>query len=329
MDGDTGACLYGKNIHNRSLIASTTKIMTAVVVLESMNVDEMISIPKEAVGVEGSSLYLKEGEQITVLDLLYGLMLMSGNDAAEALAGILTGNREDFIALMNRKAAELSLFDTAFANPHGLQAEGHYSTALDLARLMAAAMENEVFREISQTVSCKKVGRQMNNHNKLLGLYDGCVGGKTGYTRNAGRCLVTAAERQGRRLIAVTMQAPDDWNDHATLYDGVFSGMEQAELCQLGTVDEIPIAGGGSCRLYAEAGFSMSLLSGEADKVSVTIHGARMAYGPIMAGDLYGHLNVRLGEQVVFTTPLYYEKEIPAVEKTSVWRSIRQWWRGL
>ena len=308
-------------------MASTTKIMTALVAMELYDIHAWVEIRPEWTGIEGSSMYLKSGEKMQIIDLLYGLLLMSGNDAAEALAGIWTGNREDFIAVMNRKAEMLGLSDTAFVNPHGLEAEGHYSTALDLARLMAVAMTNEVFREITGTASCQRAGRYMRNHNKLLTLYNGCIGGKTGYTRKAGRCLVTAAEQQGRMLIAVTLQAPDDWSDHTILYDAAFSDMEQVQIFQRGIVGRIAVAGGGNCPLYAEADYSIALLSGEARNTFVDIHGPRLVYRPVKAGEQYGYLNVRLGEQVVFTTPLYYENEIPATVKASVWSMIRQWLR--
>ncbi len=302
--------------------------MTALVALEIYDPETWVEIKHEWTGIEGSSMYLKPGEQVQVIDLLYGLLLMSGNDAAAALAGILTGDRADFVALMNHKAEELGLFDTAFSNPHGLEAEGHYSTALDLARIMAAAMENEIFREITGTVSCQRAGRVMGNHNKLLQSYEGCIGGKTGYTRKAGRCLVTAAQREERMLIAVTLQAPDDWNDHAALYDSVFSELKRAEICQRGRVHEVPVAGGGRCGIYEEEDFSIALLPGEAEELSVKIYGPRLVYGPVHAGELYGFRSVRLGEHVLFETPLYYENEIPAAERFSRWREICRWLRS-
>lgn len=324
----TEQVLFEKNGREVHSMASTTKIMTALVALEIYDPESWVEIRPEWTGIEGSSMYLKPGEQLQIIDLLYGLMLMSGNDAAAALAGMLTGTEADFVSLMNRKAEELGLTDSSFANPHGLEEEGHYSTAFDLARLMAEAMENPIFREITGTESCQRANRVMGNHNKLLRLYEGCIGGKTGYTRKAGRCLVTIAEREGRQLIAVTMQAPDDWKDHATLYDSVFSRLERAELCRRGIAAKIPLAGGGGCGVYADEEYSLALLPGEMKKIKTEIHGARMIYGPANAGAHYGHLIVRMGEQVVFTTPLYYEKDIPAPQSASRWEAFCGWLRS-
>ena len=219
LDASSGRVLYEKDACDRSLIASTTKIMTALVVCERCNLADRVKIPAEAVGIEGSSLYLKEGEVLTVQDLLYGLMLHSGNDAAVALAIYCGGTEADFVAMMNEKASRLGLGDTHYANPNGLDHDGNYSTALDLARLAAYALENEDFL---RTVSCKTVtigNRSLRNHNRLLFSYDGAIGVKTGYTKAAGRILVSAAERDGRRLVAVTINAPNDWNDHTALLD--------------------------------------------------------------------------------------------------------------
>ena len=175
--------------------------------------------PPEAAGIEGSSLYLKAGDTRSVRELLYGLMLRSGNDAAAALAVCCDGSVEAFVARMNTRARELGLRQTHFANPSGLDDEDHYSTARELALLARAAMENRTFREVVSTRSITIDGRTMTNHNKLLWRYEGALGVKTGYTRTAGRILVGAAERDGRRLIAVTIADPNDWADHAALYD--------------------------------------------------------------------------------------------------------------
>lgn len=212
--------LLEKNADEKSLIASTTKIMTALVVAENCNEADPVRIPPEAVGIEGSSMYLKEGEVLSVQDLLYGLMLQSGNDAAVALAIYCGGSVEGFVDLMNEKAKELSLTQTHFANPNGLDHDDNYSTARDMAVLTQYALENPVFAELVDTKTATVGGgRCLTNHNKLLWRYDGCIGVKTGFTRAAGRILVSAAERNGRRLVVVTIGAPDDWNDHAKLLD--------------------------------------------------------------------------------------------------------------
>ena len=217
LDADTGQVLYEKNGDERMLIASTTKIMTALVVLEQESLDDTITVT-QAHMAEGSSMYLKPGETVRVEELLYGLLLCSGNDAALALADHC-GGLERFVAEMNRKAAELGMTGTSFANPNGLDQEGHYSTARDMARLAACAVKNETLVRLCSTRSVTVGGRTMTNHNRLLRSIDGCIGLKTGYTRAAGRTLVSCVRRKGRTLVAVTLQDGNDWADHAALYE--------------------------------------------------------------------------------------------------------------
>ena len=223
LDGTTGECLYEKNGDQRALIASTTKIMTGLLVCEAGDLDRTVTVPETAAGTEGSSMYLKSGETLTRRELLYGMMLHSGNDAALTLAISISGSEAAFVRQMNRRACALNLTQTHFANPHGLDSGENYSTALDLARLAQAALQNEQFRAVVSTKTITCAGRMLTNHNKLLWRYDGCIGVKTGYTRHAGRILVSAAERSGRMLIAVTISDPDDWRDHVSLLDYGFA----------------------------------------------------------------------------------------------------------
>lgn len=234
MDAKTGRVLYEKAADEKSLVASTTKIMTGLLVCERGNLDEALAVPQQAVGVEGSSMYLKAGERVTVRDLLYGMMLRSGNDAATALALHLSGSIPAFAAQMNLRAQQLGLTGTHFENPHGLDSEQNYSTARDLARLACAALENETFCQIVSTKTVCAAGRSLTNHNKLLWRYDGAIGVKTGYTMAAGRILVSAAQRDGRTLIAVTIADPDDWRDHARLLDYGFSCIAARVLAEQG-----------------------------------------------------------------------------------------------
>ena len=217
LDADTGQVLYEKNGDEQMLIASTTQIMTALVVLEQAGLDDTVTVTRDHMA-EGSSMYLKPGETVRVEELLYGLLLCSGNDAALALTAC-AGGPEPFVALMNEKAAALGMTRTSFANPNGLDAEGHYSTARDMAVLAAAAMEEPTFRRICSSRSVTIGQRTMENHNRLLRQVEGCIGLKTGYTKAAGRTLVSCAERCGCRLIAVTLRDSDDWADHAALYE--------------------------------------------------------------------------------------------------------------
>lgn len=217
MDADMGQVLYEKNGDRQMLIASTTKIMTALVVLEHAAPDDVITVTPNHMA-EGSSMYLRAGETVRVEELLYGLLLCSGNDAALALTEC-AGGLTPFVALMNEKAAALGMAHTSFANPNGLDADGHYSTARDMAVLAAAAVENPTFRRICSSRSVTIGQRTMENHNRLLRQMEGCIGLKTGYTRAAGRTLVSCTERDGCRLVAVTLQDGNDWADHAALYD--------------------------------------------------------------------------------------------------------------
>ncbi len=264
MDAGSGRVLFEKQADARSLIASTTKIMTAVVVAEQCSLDERVRIMPEAVGVEGSSMYLREGEVLSVRELLYGLLLRSGNDAAVALAIHCAGSVEEFAQRMNEKAAGLGLTGTHFVNPNGLDAEEHYSTARDLARLAAYAMENDALRAITSTKSVVFGERSLTNHNKLLWRYEGAIGVKTGYTKAAGRILVSAAERDGRRLVAVTINAPDDWNDHTALLDYGFGQFTVRRLLAQGEyVGAVPLLSGGQVALTAAEEFCYPLLPDE------------------------------------------------------------------
>ena len=244
MHADSGRVLYEKNADEHMLIASTTKIMTAIVVLEHCELDDLVEVDSRSAGIEGSSMYLKAGESYTVEDLLYGLLLVSGNDAASALALHVADSMEEFAELMNAKAAELGMTESSFKNAHGLDEEGHYSTARDMAKLAAYCMGNEDFARIAGTVS-HTVGEQtLVNHNRLLREYDGCLGLKTGYTMAAGRTLVTCAERDGARYVCVTLNDPDDWDDHKALYDWAFANYSFAEVIPAGLSYEVPLISG-------------------------------------------------------------------------------------
>lgn len=224
MDADSGEILFEKDAGRCMRIASTTKIMTALVALERAKLTDTITVTASHM-VEGSSMYLKPGETVTVEELLYGLMLCSGNDAALALADCC-GGLDAFVQAMNEKAAALGMKDTSFANPNGLDDENHYSTARDMAVLAVYAAEDPTFRRICSTKTATVGGRSMTNHNKLLRQIEGCIGMKTGYTKAAGRTLVSCAERQGRRLVAVTLCDGNDWADHKTLYEMGFAAYE-------------------------------------------------------------------------------------------------------
>ncbi len=325
LDAQTGRVLLERNADKRSLIASTTKIMTALVVCEQCNVLDRVRIPKEAVGIEGSSMYLQEGEILTVQELLYGLMLRSGNDAATALAIYCGGTVEGFAQLMNDKAHRLQLRDTHFENPHGLDSPGHYSTARDLGVLTAYAMKNPIFAKTVSTKSVTIGDRVLQNHNKLLWQLDGADGVKTGYTKAAGRILVSSATRQGRRLVAVTLNAPNDWADHKAMMEMGFRDYQVQTLIlkgqQLGTAE---IAGGAAktVPLLADGDFSYAMARGE--KVDVILPEPGFAYAPVDRNQEAGFAHILVDGCPVGKVPLVYGAcvEQQVTPKTSVWDKI-------
>lgn len=230
IEQESGRVLYEQNPDEERLIASITKIMTAVVALERGE-PQMEYTVTAADMAEGSSMYLRPGDVLRLEELLYGLMLVSGNDAALAVAHCVCGGLEDFVALMNETAARLGMTHSHFANPNGLDAEGHYSSARDMALLAAYALENQDFRRIVSTASITIGERYLANHNKLLRLCEGCVGVKTGFTKAAGRTLVSAASREGMTLVCVTLNDGDDWNDHMNLIDYGFANYRLETEC--------------------------------------------------------------------------------------------------
>lgn len=221
-------------------MASTTKIMTCLVILDKLPLDKIVTVDKRAVGVEGSSMYLFENEKITVENLLYGLMLSSGNDAATALALECSGSIEGFAKLMNEKAKQIGLIDTSFTNPHGLDDENHYTTAFELALITAKALENETFKKIVSTkthymTTSTGTVRYLSNHNRLLSSFDSAIGVKTGFTKKSGRCLVSAAQKGDETYIAVTLKAPNDWTDHKNMLTFAFDNFDSIEIASKGT----------------------------------------------------------------------------------------------
>ncbi len=325
LDAVSGRVLYEKQPDARSLIASTTKIMTALIVCEQCNVLDRMRIPKEAVGIEGSSMYLREGEVLTLQELLYGLMLSSGNDAAVALAIYCGGTVEGFAELMNDKARVLGLTGTHFENPNGLDSPGHYSTARDLAVLAAYAMENPIFYK---TVSAKnvKVGqRYLTNHNKLLWRVEGADGVKTGFTKAAGRILVSSATRGGRRLIAVTINAPDDWNDHTAFLEEGFSRYAQKRIVSAGqTVGTLAVAGGKNGRVAVLAAENFDYALAPEEQPQLALPGPGFVYAPAVEGAEAGYVYVLIQGKAVGKVPVVYGATIEQMpeEEKSFWQRV-------
>lgn len=325
LDAATGRVLYAKQADSQGLIASTTKIMTALVVCEQTNVLDRMKIPSEAVGIEGSSMYLQEDEVLTIQELLYGLMLHSGNDAAVALAIYCGGTVEGFVQMMNDKAHLLGMNNTHFENPNGLDSPGHYSTARDLAVLTSYAMKNPIF---SKTVSTRTVNisnRSLKNHNRLLWRVDGVDGVKTGYTKAAGRILVSTALRDGRRLIVVTMNDPNDWQDHERLLSDGFDQYKVEKIISRGDcLGYADVVGGeyDCVTLIASEDFSYSLAAGEEPKIVLQEFG--MIYAPVVYGQQAGFAYICIGDTVAGKVNVTFGETIEQrkIENKSFWRKL-------
>lgn len=310
MHADSGRVLYEKNADEHMLIASTTKIMTAIVVLEHCELDDLVEVDSRSAGIEGSSMYLKAGESYTVEDLLYGLLLVSGNDAASALALHVADSMEEFAELMNAKAAELGMTESSFKNAHGLDEEGHYSTARDMAKLAAYCMGNEDFARIAGTVS-HTVGEQtLVNHNRLLREYDGCLGLKTGYTMAAGRTLVTCAEHDGARYVCVTLNDPDDWDDHKALYDWAFANYSFAEVIPAGLSYEVPLISGAEMTAPAETEGAAYALIKNGESYDMELELPAFAFAPISEGERAGRAVACSDGQEIASVRIVYSEDV-------------------
>ena len=325
LDGQTGRVIFEKQADKQSLIASTTKIMTALIVCEQVNVLDRVRIPPEAVGIEGSSIYLKSGEILTVQDLLYGLMLHSGNDAAIALAIYCGGTVEGFAELMNDKAHRLGLQNTHFVNPNGLDAPDHYSTAKDLAVLAAYAMDNPIFCKTVSTKTIYAGGRNLRNHNKLLWLLNGADGVKTGFTKKAGRILVSSCTRNNRRLICVTINDGNDWQDHKTLLESGFVNFSVQQIVNKGDcLGSVCVISGdaGKAELLATEDFSYALSDGE--HIEIVLSKPDFVYAPVAYGQNAGFAYVCLNGKPVGKIPLVYGQTVESIQtkEPSLWEKL-------
>ena len=305
MEQQSGRVIFEKDAHERRPIASITKVMTALIAIENGNLKDKVTVSERAIHTEGSSIYLERGEKMSLEDLIYGLMLRSGNDAAVAIAEHIGGSVEGFVFLMNEKAEYLGMTNTNFKNPHGLDEDGHYSSAYDIAILMRYAMENELFRKISGTEHYQSENRsyRWNNKNKLLTrYYDYCTGGKTGYTRSAGRTLVTTAEKDNLALISVTLNAPDDWNDHRNLFDWGYEHYDLVLLEKKGartfTADEVKITA------YIENDVVYPLLEEEKSNLTKHVYLHRES-----TEDVIGKIVYSLQSEPILEVPVYAKEE--------------------
>jgi len=328
MDAKTGRILYQKNIHQKMPIASTTKIMTALVALENSDPDEIVKIPREAVGVEGSSIYLGYDEKIKMRDLLYGLMLCSGNDAAVAIAVHVGGSVEKFVEMMNRKAQEIGAVNTNFMNPHGLHHDQHYSTAYDLALIARQALQQEEFKEIAKTklwVAEREGYKHFYNKNRTVSEYEGGDGVKIGYTRVAGRCLVASATRNGMQLICVVLNDGNWFQDAYRLLDAAFERYKPYQVLQKDIgLKTVSVKNGekAATKIVAAEDVQIPLTAEEMSKVNVVLETDEMIEAPVSRGQRVGKAKIYLDDTLLYTAELLAREDIsvqPVEKKMMDW----------
>ena len=308
---DTLEIVYSKNMNEQLSMASTTKIMSAIIALEHGAVDELITVTNDMIAVEGSSIGLVDGDEISLKTLVKGMLLESGNDAANAVAYIVGGNIPSFVAMMNNKAKEIGMNSTSFETPSGLDGENHYSTAFDMAVLGAYAIKNPEFRSVCQDESDvvyygnPPYRRVFTNHNKLLDLYDGAFGIKTGFTKKSGRCLVSAVRKNGKTLIAVTLNAPDDWNDHIKMYDYAFKIVKSVELTEDFSNIRLKVVGGIKDTISVEP-LRVVEYTTMADDIdyNAKIFIKQFEYAPVYKGDIVGKVEFYCDETKIAEVPI-------------------------
>ncbi len=328
MDLDTGRVLYGYNLDKERLIASTTKIMTALIAIEKGNLDEKITVTDIIYKAYGSAIYIEVGEKITLRDLLYGLMLRSGNDAALMIAQAISGSKEEFVYLMNEYATNLDMTHTTFYNPHGLEennGDANTSTVLDMAKLTKYAMENSTFREIFKTkdYTAKTSNKTYvwHNKNKLLN-EDYITGGKTGFTELARRTLVSTGSKNNMNLVVVTLNDPNDWEDHRTLYNDIFSNYKSYELINKNKFKVKNDDYYNDAKLFVKHNFNMTLNKEEYKKINLNVN--LMKLENYNDDDIVGYVEVILDDTIYHKEPIYIKK-IEEKEKMSWWEKFKGW----
>lgn len=334
MEVDSGKVIYAKDAHNARPMASTTKLMTALLAAEALPLDTVITVSKEAVAVEGSSLGLRAGDTIVLSDLLTGLLLASGNDAANVTAEAVAGDLPAFASLMNAKAKHLGMENSGFVTPSGLDAEGHAASAYDMALLGRAVLRNDFLRQI-----CKKQSAQLyfgappkkvwvKNHNRLLSLSRDCIGMKTGFTKKAGRCLVSAATREGVTIVVATLHASDDWNDHLRLYEYAFSRLKRITP-QSPSLPPLAVAGGKqlSLPLVTPQPDAVTVES-DAAEIQVTVQLPSFVWAPVKEGEAVGYVTYQYTKDHVLVLPITAAKAVVARPRSSLierfWKNIQQ-----
>lgn len=336
IDVGSGQVIYEKNADDRLPMASTTKVMTALVALENGNLSDIVVVPPQASGVEGSSMYLEPGENITLENLLYGLMLWSGNDAAVAIALHIGSTIEGFAQMMNARAKEIGATNTNFTNPNGLPAAEHYTTARDLGLIAAHAMRNPVFRTIVATKQ-RTIGwegheydRSLTNHNKMLHRYEGANGIKTGFTKSAGRCLVTGALRDGVQLVSVVLNCSDMYGESARMLDYGFASLEQVTALTAGQeMGVVPVQNGieaESITLRAQRDVTATIRKGQSDSIRTEIDLPEAVEAPVTKGQKIGSIRVYIGDVLIDEQDLCAEIDIsPITYGYYLDKALRDW----
>lgn len=316
LNGDTKEVIFEENSTAQLPMASTTKIMTALLLCENGNLDKEITVTAEMLRVEGSSMGLLAGDKVTLRDLLYGMMLASGNDAANVTAYVLGGTVDGFVKKMNQKAEELGLLNTHFDTPSGLDGETHYTTAYDLGLLACYAMQNEEFYKAASSESATlcygnpPYKRTLTNHNKLLKTFDGAVGVKTGFTKKSGRCLVSAAKRDGKFVIAVTLCDPNDWQDHKNLLNYGLDSLKVTEVTPEKESYPLTVIGGEQNMDIKIKPQSFSYLKG--DDISLSLNLPQFVYAPIKKGEKVGTAVYKKGDEIIKEVEIVSEIDIKA-----------------
>lgn len=317
LNADTGEVIYNTNGRKKLPMASTTKIMTALILAEQPDLSKTVITTKEMVTVEGSSMGLLPGDTVTYHDLLYGMLLASGNDAANVTAISLAGSKEKFVAVMNSKAKKIGMTDTNFVTPSGLDDKNHFSTSNDMAKLAAYALKNENFKAACSSKEARlnygnpPYRRTLTNHNKLLFYYDDVIGVKTGFTKKSGRCLVSAGVKDGRTIIAVTLNDKNDWDDHRKLLDYGYSKTKTVTFENTDICDTVSVISG-DCDLarLSVPKVSFGILSGSEGKIKRVIKLPKFIYSPAKSGTKIGEINYYINYSKVYSADILVAADV-------------------
>jgi len=331
IDYDSGRTLFGQNMHERLPMASTTKIMTALLTLEQSGLDVPFRVDSGAIMVEGSSMGLEKGDIVTLRTLAAGMLLASGNDAANAAAVRISGSLGVFVRKMNLRAREMGLADTSFETPSGLDGDRHYSSAYDLATMARAALADPDFAAICRAKSLRleygdpPYTRWLTNHNRLLSLYEGAIGVKTGFTKKAGRCLVSAASRGGVTLIFVTLDCGDDWNVHASVYDEYFGKLRRTDISPAAAETSISVRNGthNTVRAASEPVFA-SLAEWEETSITAEYELSESLEAPVYVGDVVGSVRYYLYGEQIAESRVVAEENVDELRSPGIFERIIQ-----